>query len=120
MRSCINLFSLSLSPRRAEEQPKGIKLPMRRYQRESLAWMMDIESTGWSPMTFTRFLCADGTELFWHPLTGCLSLFELPVVHGGLLCEEMGLGKTLELLALCLAKPRTDADAKELRFKGNL
>jgi hypothetical protein len=49
---------------------------------------------------------------YYFPLCGQLSLQELPVVSGSLLSEEMGLGKTVEVISLLLASP---ASAEVLR-----
>jgi SNF2 family DNA or RNA helicase len=42
---------------------------------------------------------------YYFPLCGQLALQELPVVSGSLLSEEMGLGKTVEVISLLLAAP---------------
>ena len=49
--------------------------------------------------------CTTSQPYYYFPLCGQLSLAELPVVSGSLLSEEMGLGKTVEVLSLLLAAP---------------
>ena len=47
-------------------------------------------------------------DTFWYnPMAGELRDTPLPMVTGGFLCEEMGLGKTVEMCALVLANPYT-------------
>ncbi len=49
---------------------------------------------------------ADGGAFWFFPLGGELRLLQPPEATGGLLAEEMGLGKTIETLALTLLNPR--------------
>ena len=49
---------------------------------------------------------ADGGAFYFFPLGGELRLCRPPEATGGLLAEEMGLGKTIETLALTLLNPR--------------
>ena len=119
---------------REEAQPAGIALPMfgcacpclvllactdQRVlsiadQRQALAWMRDQEARpGGLNAEFWEKRCwaDDGTHFFYFPLAGELRLQTPPVVTGGLLCEQMGLGKTLEMCALIVADKAADARA---------
>ncbi len=75
------------------------------FQRESLAWMMDQESNAaginghfWQSREFVD----GGLPLYYFPLAGEFRLEKPPIVTGGLLCSEMGLGKTVMCIALSL------------------
>ncbi len=75
------------------------------FQRKSIAWMMDQESNAaginghfWQSREFVD----GGPPLYYFPLAGELRLEKPPVVTGGLLCSEMGLGKTVMCIALAL------------------
>jgi hypothetical protein len=99
---------------------KGAKVTLRDYQKESVAWMchqenLDREETGggvaglngyfWEKRSFG---CdggdGDGDEddYYYFPLGGHVLLTPPPVVSGGLLAEEMGLGKTVEVIDVSL------------------
>lgn len=85
-------------------QPPGLSVPLRPYQRQSLQFMLDSEkreggllSINYQPLQ---------TNLTGVPLLYSASLNHLmpaipdisvPTVRGGFLCEEMGLGKTIEV-----------------------
>ncbi len=75
------------------------------FQQESLAWMMNQESNKagingyfWQCREFVD----GGPPLYYFPLAGEFRLEKPPVVTGGLLCSEMGLGKTVMCIALAL------------------
>ncbi len=46
--------------------------------------------------------------MFFFAIAGEFRLRKPPPTTGGLLCEEMGLGKTVEVIATILGNPRTD------------
>ena len=85
-------------------QPQGILLTMKDYQRMSLQFMIDCEESGgglnqrfWETRRWR-----DGGEYYYSPQLGELRIGadKPPVVRGGLLCDEMGMGKTLVVAAL--------------------
>ncbi|KAI0558823.1 SNF2-like [Gracilaria domingensis] len=100
-----SLFTVSAGYQRAEEQPSNIRLQLRSYQCESLAWMIDREKQRslndpfWIPISGKDRDDAERT-LYYCPLTGALSTVPPPPVVGGVLAEEMGLGKTIIAISL--------------------
>ena len=100
---------------------------------------MDVEERGWEPLNLIELKFADGSSFFWHPLSALLSVERFDRVFGGMLCEEMvsqlhnfseheshddrslqGLGKTLEVLALVLSRPKQNEDTAALDLKATL
>ena len=93
----------------------GLAIELFPYQRQTLAWMVDQESMEgglnatlwerreWLDRARGGAVAADQPECCWaFPMAGELRLDAPPVCHGGLLAEEMGLGKTVEIVALSL------------------
>lgn len=90
---------------RAEPQPAGGLggLQLFEFQKQTLARMADLESLpgGLNALFWERREWSDGGTFWAAPMLGELRFeAQLPQVHGGLLAEEMGLGKTIELAAL--------------------
>ena len=131
------LFSLSSPITQQQLHELGIIPTLRPYQLRALNWMLQRElqsSSAWQPSnplyhdelyTFWRecvlyqsvTVADQGTvdSVWYNTMTGVIALTPenaetLDEVRGGLLCEEMGLGKTVESLALFLAHPRPAAD----------
>ena len=101
------------------EQPEELSLEMLQYQRQTVQWMQDMEkmegglnglfweTRRWAGSSSSADADADadadaGEEYYYFPLGGELRLQKPPSISGGILCEEMGMGKTLEVLALVL------------------
>jgi E3 ubiquitin-protein ligase SHPRH len=82
--------------------------------------MLDQESLplGLNSLFWEERQWADDGQSWWYfPAAGELRLQRPPRVLGGLLCEQMGLGKTVEIVALILA----DRDkAQPIQRPGNL
>eukprot|EP00941_MAST-03F_sp_MAST-3F-sp1_P005034 g5034.t1 len=90
---------------RVSKQPPHLKLTMKQYQLQTLAWMQDQESLpgGLNSLFWEEHTWKDGGNYYFFPEAGEFRIEKPPTVHGGLLCEEMGLGKTLEIVALILS-----------------
>jgi hypothetical protein len=84
---------------------QGVHVTLRDYQWESVAWMRDqenlnVKQTGggvaglngyfWEKRSFV-----DGKSYYYFPFGGQILMNSPPIVTGGLLAEEMGLGKTV-------------------------
>lgn len=93
--------------------PPGLQLTLYPFQRQSLQWMFDRETQegGLNALFWREYPSDKGggdDHTFWYnPMAGELRDHKLPMVTGGFLCEEMGLGKTVEMCALVLANPYT-------------
>lgn len=90
------------------EQPAGLKLTLRNFQKQTLKWMWDREKLryGLNELLWEEWPLVTGNDAFWYNrVAGEYSRFRPPVMTGGFVCEEMGLGKTVEALALILANP---------------
>ena len=106
-------------------QPAGMKLPLFRYQRRALSWMLWREtgsasasaaalgarggSGGTEPSAlFEPVALPGGPTVYVNGFSGAVS--RGPVyssrLPGGCLCDEMGLGKTAEVIGLVLSRPR--------------
>lgn len=77
---------------------------MKDYQLQTLQWMLDHESmrNGLNGLFWEHWCWSDGGGFYYFPAAGELRIERPPMIHGGLLCEEMGLGKTLEIIAVIL------------------
>lgn len=103
--------------------PEGLRLELYSFQRQSLQWMYDREvSPGGLNALFWQEHpsdlgvpphAVDGSSVdhtYWYnKMAGELRAEAPPVVSGGFLCEEMGLGKTCEMCALMLANKHSAA-----------
>ena len=106
----------------AVEQPPGLTVTLHPYQKQSLKFMLDAEAAEggfrkhfWVPLT-----AADGTQFWYSSLFGRTSRTVATQCSGGFCCEEMGLGKTVEVLALCLANPARQFTRGEKTAAGHL
>ena len=100
-----------------EIQRPGLNPTLRPYQVQAVKWMMELERglpvaeadlQQRSDVLFDRVATHDGQVIFFNRYTGTF-LKERPhlppLPNGGILAEEMGLGKTVEMLALIMCHP---------------
>lgn len=103
--------------RTAAAQPPDVNVSMRSYQLQTLSWMesreaqRSISDPFWVQLHMIKPL-GDGAAasgpaaagpvvpFYYSPWTGHVSSDRPPATVGGILAEEMGLGKTVELMAL--------------------
>ena len=100
----------------AKATQKLLSCELRPYQVQSLYWMVRQESRettlgggvrGLNGYFWEKRSFHDGGAYWYFPLAGHVLLEPPPSVFGGLLCEAMGLGKTIVTLAL-VARPDDD------------
>lgn len=90
-------------------QPAGLSVPLRPYQRQSLQFMLDSETRdgGFLSVNYQPLQTSiNGMSLRYSASLNHLMLREPheeaseSTACGGFLCEEMGLGKTIEVISL--------------------
>jgi SNF2 family DNA or RNA helicase len=102
---------LEMHGRSAATQPVGLAVEMREYQLQSLARMLELEAApgGMRNLMWIEVpsVTAKGAPVLFSPFFRLvLPQTLVPALpKGGFLCEEMGLGKTIEVLGLVLSNP---------------
>jgi E3 ubiquitin-protein ligase SHPRH len=100
-------------------QPDALLPTLLPFQCNSVAWLLQKEGmsilpngsivpqSSPAPFSFWKEIQVGNHTLYLHRLSGDLidQQPELPAIHGGMLAEEPGLGKTLETIALILLNP---------------
>ena len=102
-------------------QPAAIALEMKPYQKQALAWMVDMETVdgGVNALFWETRDFADGGSWYYAPDLGEARLEAPPFdMRGGLLNEEMGMGKTLEMVSLVCAAPAAERAPVDLAAAG--
>jgi SNF2 family DNA or RNA helicase len=89
------------------QQPAGLRVTLREFQLQTLGWMLEKERepNGLNGLLWEEWSAPAGVEFYYNRIAGELSRKRPPRMTGGFVCEEMGLGKTVECLALILANP---------------
>eukprot|EP01035_Chromulina_nebulosa_P020616 gene20616-26733_t len=90
-------------------QPDRLNVQLYDFQRSTYQWMLDHEKdeAGLNSYFWDEFQYNDGGgHIYYFPLAGEFRLTKPPKRTGGLLAEEMGLGKTVEAISIILGNPR--------------
>eukprot|EP00656_Telonema_subtile_P044995 TRINITY_DN51260_c0_g1_i2.p1 TRINITY_DN51260_c0_g1~~TRINITY_DN51260_c0_g1_i2.p1 ORF type:complete len:585 (-),score=151.12 TRINITY_DN51260_c0_g1_i2:6-1760(-) len=100
---CANLGGVSSTP-------VGLACELYPFQQETLFWMLHRERGmhSLSQLLWMELVKVSGERVLYSPLLSRwqeASSVILEGARGGLLCEEIGLGKTVESLAIILANP---------------
>lgn len=85
------------------------------YQVQTVRWLLQRESAeeNVSRSFWAELRMEDGTLLQYSPFLQRFTFSPHPDVKGGFVCEEMGLGKTIEMLALLNLKAESDRAAAQ-------
>lgn len=106
----------------------GLVTRLRDYQQQAVQWMLHREaSDGSKQRPFEQWWpipepAGDGSTVLWYNqfvgcVTDCKALTSYPdVLKGGILAEEMGLGKTLEMMAVILSNKKTNLSQERSVF----
>lgn len=78
-------------------QVRGLKVELLDFQKQAVCWMLEREQTPGGLESFLwaklPIIEAEGKTLYYSPIFDCVTDKKPPLVRGGLLCSQMGLGK---------------------------
>ena len=83
---------------------EGLNLELLPFQKQSVQWAVERETTSGGIRSFT-WAKLPNVDMYYNPGTRKLVSEKPRLVRGGLLCQQMGLGKTVVSLALILKNP---------------
>jgi SNF2 family DNA or RNA helicase len=95
---------------------EGLKVELLAYQKQSLKWALERETVRggiqryfWTKVEYKRVTTNNKAlrrnHLYFNPIFGRFKKSRPTRIHGGIIAEEMGLGKTVISLALILKNP---------------
>jgi hypothetical protein len=91
--------------RQAYTPPPGLKVNLYDFQKSTYLWMLDQEKdeAGLNGHFWEEWQLQDGGgALYYFPLGGEFRFSKPPIARGGLLCEEMGLGRLCCVVLRCV------------------
>ncbi|OAG44651.1 hypothetical protein AYO21_01141 [Fonsecaea monophora] len=95
-------------------QPDGIATAMAPHQKKALTFMIERER-GWNASNdfWTTHIDAFGTTRYKNTVSGVTQASRPTSLHGGILADGMGMGKTLSMLSLIVANPSRNDESNQ-------
>ena len=91
----------------------GLTVELLEFQRQSVQWALERETTPGGVQSFLwaklPYVAEPGHDLYFNPILERFSKDKPRLARGGIIAEEMGLGKTVISLALILQNPAPEA-----------
>jgi SNF2 family DNA or RNA helicase len=101
-----DMLALSVNTgRAAAPQPAGLAVAARPFQLQTISFMQEIEQEGSNKGLWAEFKTAFGESIFYSASLNKIRHRAPDPIRGGILASEMGLGKTVMALGLCLSNP---------------